>query len=82
MKAYYDSPFGCLEFVFDGDQLCELNIASEKPAFPDELSDLQKNVVQQLIEYLKKQWADCLITKEMLVFSPTSNYMLTCIIKT
>ncbi len=51
MKAYYDSPFGCIEFVFDGDQLAELNIAREKPALLDTLSNLQKNAVQQLTEY-------------------------------
>lgn len=58
MKAYYDSPFGCLEFVFDGDQLCELNIGSEKPAFSEALSDIQKNVVQQLTEYFAGERKD------------------------
>ncbi len=54
-KIYRKSPFGILEFVFDEDKLCELNIADTPTDITDiaDISAAQRHAATQLQEYFE-----------------------------
>lgn len=56
-KAYYQSPFGILEFIFQGDFLTALNIHTNEKVTTSltHLSQKQVSAVYQLKEYFKGQ---------------------------